>query len=211
MQNVTGGGEPGLLAEYEGEWRPTCRSPDGKEMLVTMYDYDPNHPRSEADIFVLLLGQNEKDPFRPFIQRNYSHKHGVWSPDGRWVAYASDESGPWEVYVEPYPGPGSKTMISNQGGSQPAWSRNGKELFYRTGSWMMAATVETEPDFRVIGREKLFEDKYLYVTVMRNYDVAPDGRFLMIKEPQEGTLTAIHVVTNWFEELERLVPSSEIH
>jgi Tol biopolymer transport system component len=211
-QNVTGG-EPELPAAFEGVLgRPSCCSPDGKEALVTRWDYDPNHPRWGNDICVVLLEQNEKDHLRSFIQRNHVQRQGVWSPDGRWVAYAGDESGRWEIYVEPYPGPGPKTMISTTGGYQPAWSRDGKELFYRSGRSnrkMIAATFETEPDFRVIHSEELFEGQYQRHIQWRNYDVAPDGRFLIIQEPQESTPLGINVVLNWFEELKRLVPSPE--
>jgi hypothetical protein len=87
------------------------------------------------------------------------------------------------------------------------WSRDGKELFYRSinGAKMMVTSIETEPEFRVIGYEELFEGKYL-TGVSRHYDVAPDGRFLMIQESEESTPPCIHVVLNWFEELKRLVP-----
>ena len=212
-QNVTGSGEPELLAAFEGILgRPSCCSPDGKEVLVSRWDYDPNYPRCDNDICVVLLEQNEKYHLRPLIQRNHNQRQGVWSPDGRWVAYAGDESGRWEVYVEPYPGPGPKTMISTEGGYQPAWSRDGKELFYRSGHGnrkMVAATFETEPDFRITHVEELFEGQYQRHIQWRNYDVAPDGRFLIIKESQELTPLGINVVLNWFEELKRLVPTGK--
>jgi len=100
-QNVTGSGEPELLATFEGILgRATCCSPDGKEVLVSRFDYDPNHPRWDCDICVVVLEQNEKYHVRSFIQRNHNQRQGVWSPDGRWIAYSSDESGRWEVYVE---------------------------------------------------------------------------------------------------------------
>ena len=209
-QNVTGSGEPELLAAFEGIMaRPSCCSPDGKEVLVTRWDYDPNNPRWDNYICVVLLEQNEEYHVRPFIRRKHVQRQGVWSPDGRWVAYASDESGRWEIYVEPYPGPGPKTMISTTGGYQPAWSRVGKELFYRSGLGnrkMIAATFETEPDFRVTGSEELFKGQYQRHIQWRNYDVAHDGRFLIIQEPQEATPLGINIVLNWFEELKRLVP-----
>ena len=215
-QNVAGSGEPELLAAFKGVLaRPSCISPDGKEVLVSRWDYyDPNHPRWGTDICVALLEQNETYQLRPFIQRNHNQRQGVWSPDGQWVAYVGDESGRWEVYVEPYPGPGPKTMISTTGGYQPAWSRerNRKELFYRSGrgnSKVIAATFETEPEFRVTGSEELFEGQYQRHIQWRDYDVAPDGRFLIIQEPQEPTPLGINVVLNWFEELKRLVPTGK--
>ena len=112
--------------------------------------------------------------------------------------------------MEPYPGPGPKIKISTEGGYEPKWSRDGKELFYRNavGDRVTAATIETEPEFRVIGYEELFEGKYL-TGESNHYDVAPDGRFLMIQESEESTPPCIHVVLNWFEELKRLVPVEE--
>jgi Tol biopolymer transport system component len=123
----------------------------------------------------------------------------------RCVAYSSDESGRWEVYVEPYPGPGTKILVSTEGAQQPMWSRDGKELFYRSGDKMMAAAVETEPQFRITGYNKLFEGRYFSSVNLQNYDVAPDGRFLMIKEQVESAPLEINVVLNWFNELERLM------
>jgi len=204
------GGEPELFATLEElVGIPVACSLDGKELLIVWSD--PKHPRWDDDIYLVSLDkQNEKSRPRPFIQRNHNQRHGVWSPDGRWVAYASDESGRWEVYVEPYPGPGPKTMISTDGGYQPLWSRNGKELFYRCGYKMIAGTVETEPEFRVIRYEELFEAPYLCRVNRIDYDVAPDGRFLMIQDSQEPTPVSVNVVLNWFEQLERLVPAGEI-
>ncbi|MFB0515969.1 MAG: TolB family protein [Candidatus Neomarinimicrobiota bacterium] len=203
-QSVTGSGKPELLATFEEIWVwPTCCSPDGKELLLITTN--PKRPRFDNDISVVPFEkQSEKPHLRPFIQRNNNQRLGVWSPDGRWVVYSSDETGRWEVYVEPYPGPGPKVMISTEGGYEPAWSRDGKELFYRSGRGspkMVAATIETEPEFRVIEYKELFE-----AINFRHYDVAPDKRFLIIQESQEPTPLGINVVLNWFDELKRLVP-----
>jgi Tol biopolymer transport system component len=204
------GGEPELFATLEElVGMPVACSPDGKELLIVWSD--PNHPRWDDDIYLVSLDkQNGKNQPRPFIQRNHNQRHGVWSPDGRWVAYASDESGRWEVYVEPYPGPGPKTMISTDGGYQPLWSRDGKELFYRCGYKMIAGTIETKPEFRVTRYEVLFEAPYLFRVNRIDYDVAPDGRFLMIQDSQEPTPVSVNVVLNWFEQLKRLAPIGEI-
>ena len=205
--NVDGRGEPELLATFEDlYYYPTSCSADGKEILLVTYD--PKHPKRDQDISVVVLEPKEEARLRPFIQRDINQRDAVWSPDGRWVAYSADESRRWEVYVEPYPGPGPKTMISTEGGRQPVWSQDGKELFYRSGDKMIAATIETEPEFRVTNFEELFERRYLIGTA-HNYDVAPDGRFLMIQEPQEPTPLGINIVTNWFEELKRLVPTGK--
>jgi len=89
------------------------------------------------------------------------------------------------------------------------WSRDGKELFYRCGNKMMAVAVETEPQFKITGNIKLFEGRYLFRASIQNYDVAPDGRFLMIQETKESAPLGINVVLNWLEELERLVPTGK--
>jgi len=182
---------------------PMSLSGDGTELLVTWSD--PNHPLWDDDLRVASLDTQNRVP-RPFIQRNHNQRHGVWSPDGQWVAYASDESGRWEVYVEPYPGPGAKTMISTEGGHQPLWSRDGTELLYRSGEKMMAATIKTEPEFDV-SIEELFERRFLSRIDYRSYDVAGNGKFLMIQEPREPAPLGVNVVLNWFEELRR--PANE--
>ena len=134
----------------------------------------------------------------------------MFSPDGRWLAYASDESGRTEIYVQPYPGPGAKWQISTDGGTEPQWNRNGRELFYRSGNRMMAVDVGTTPNLTVSKPKQIFEGEYEPTLVSAaNYDVSPDGqRFLMLKAArvQDEAPTQINVVLNWFQELKRLVP-----
>ena len=134
------------------------------------------------------------------------------SPDGRWLVYASEESGRREIYVQPFPGPGGKWQISTEGGTEPVWNRNGRELFYRSGDKMMAVDISTQPSFAAGKPRKLFEGHYLPnpISLARpNYDVSADGqRFLMVKpiEQEQAAPTQINVVLNWTEELKRLVP-----
>jgi hypothetical protein len=127
------------------------------------------------------------------------------------AAYISDESGRYEIYVQPYPGPGGKWQISTEGGMEPVWNRNGRELFYRSGDKMMAVDVTTLPSFSVGKPKMLFEGRYARSPCpTSNYDVSPDGqRFLMLKptEQEQSTPTQINVVLNWFEELKRRVPT----
>jgi eukaryotic-like serine/threonine-protein kinase len=126
------------------------------------------------------------------------------------VAYVSNESGAWEIYVRPFPGPGGKWRISNAGGVQPVWARSGRELFYRNGDKMMAVAIEPRPAFRAGKPVVLFEGKFYLPTVAYpQYDVAPDGeRFAMIQEVNQWP-TQIQVVLNWTEELKRLVPAGK--
>ena len=137
----------------------------------------------------------------------------MFSPDGHWLAYVSDESGRDQVYVQPYPGPGGRTVISIDGGTEPMWSPDGRELFYRDGAAMMAVTIETDPPLTVGTPQRLFEGPYVVSPHVPVYDVASDGkRFLMVKQGAATDDTAVQaaqiiLVQNWHQELKRLVPT----
>jgi Tol biopolymer transport system component len=133
-----------------------------------------------------------------------------FSPDGRWLAYVSDESGRPETYVQPYPGPGGKWLISTEGGTEPIWNRNGRELFYRNGNKMMAVDVAAQPVFSAGTPRTLFERQYSLTPFPQTgarYDVSPDGQRFLMEKQSEQVLTQINVVLNWFEELRRRVPA----
>jgi Tol biopolymer transport system component len=138
---------------------------------------------------------------------------GKFSPDGRWLACVSNESGRYEIYVQPYPGPGGKWQISTEGGTEPVWNPNGRELFYRSGNKMIAVDIATQPSFAAGKPKVLFEGQYEpTVFTNSNYDASPDGhRFLMLKpsEQEQSAPTQINVVLNWFEELKRRVPTGQ--
>jgi len=166
-------------------------------------------PMTLRDIWVLRLSDRKAEPF---LQTPANEGAPRFSPNGRWLSYASNESGQPEVYVQPYPGPGGKWQISTDGGTEPVWNRNGRELFYRSGNRMMAVSVTTETGFAVGKPTMLFEGAYVTVPfplIAAAYDVSPDGqRFLVIKEEPTGAAPAqINVVLNWHEELKRLVPT----
>ncbi len=145
----------------------------------------------------------------------------TFSPDGRWLAYASSESGRAEIYVQPFPDEDRRSLISNSGGQEPAWAADGRGIFYRVEDRMMAVQVEAEPVFtpgrpRELFRwsQELIENDLTMAVLPRAYDVAADGRFVMVKPVVEGLEdlnrrpTALIAVEGWFEELERLVPTN---
>jgi len=150
---------------------------------------------------------------QPFLPSQTLEDAPQISPDGRWLAYATTESGRREIYVKPYPGPGGKWQISTEGGTEPVWNRSGRELFYRSGDKMMAVDITTQPSFAAGKPRQLFEGDYVSTEVglaRPDYDVSPDGqRFLMLKpaEQEQAAPTQINVVLNWTEELKRLVPT----
>jgi len=187
--------------QLPGSW-----SPDGQVLAFSEAD-----PTTGWDIWVLKLGGARRP--RPFLQTPYNEYAPAFSPDGRWLAYGSDESGRPEIYVRPFPGPGGKTQISTDGGVQPVWARSGRELFYRNADKMMAAAIEANPAFSAAKPKLLFEGHYEASTFSfePNYDVSPDGkRFLMVKgSEQESAATQLNVVLNWSDELRRLAPAGK--
>ena len=124
------------------------------------------------------------------------------------MAYNSNESGRNEIYVRPYPGPGGQTKISSDGGIEPAWSPDGREIFYRSSDSFMAVPVRVSPDFSVGQAHPLFPDPYLKwgrEDGPRTYDVSSDGsRFLVIQPGEVKTVpvTQLNLISNWTSEIE---------
>jgi len=118
------------------------------------------------------------------------------SPDGRWIAFGTDESGRKEVVVQPFPGPGGRVQVSVTGGTEPVWSRDGRRLFYRGDGLLMAATLRPGPGFAIASRDTLFTDTYVFAgNPHANYDVMPDGKhFVFLQGTASGDLI---VVSNW--------------
>jgi serine/threonine-protein kinase len=150
--------------------------------------YAPLSPEDTlTDIFVL---DTETGTTAPFLQNPAYEEYPVWSPDGKWIAYASGESGSWEVHVRPFPGPGGRHRVSTDGGREPIWSGDGKFLYYRSGinferaeaTKMMVVDVSTEPEFHVGPPRVLFEGLWALGFGTRNYDLTRDEqRFLMVE------------------------------
>ena len=182
-------------------------SPDGRVVAFTQVNLDTG-----ADVYVMAMDGDRKP--RPFAQTKFAEGSPKFSPDGRWIAYASNESGRNEIYVQAYPGPGAKIQVSTEGGTDAVWKRNGGELYYRDGDKMMWVEVNTSGSFRASKPKLLWTGRYAHGmgsvcgppgTTSSNYDVAPDGqRFLMVKH-DEVAPAQINVVVNWTEELKRMV------
>jgi Tol biopolymer transport system component len=126
------------------------------------------------------------------------------SPDGHWLAYAANPTDRVEVWVRPFPGPGAPVRVSPAGGSEPLWSRNGRELFYvEDGERLMSTTITPAADFRFSTPVQLFVTRYNHSLQVPTYDVAPDGRFIMLKARADASATTLNVIVNWVEEVER--------
>jgi Tol biopolymer transport system component len=162
-------------------------SPDGRTLLYV----------SDGDLFTLPLDRDTSDRHaraRPFHVSSAYNCMPRFSPDGRWVAFQSNISGQEEVYVLPFPGPGGRYQVSARGGTEPVWATNGR-LYYRHGQQMIAAKVALAPAFAVVSRTVLFEGDYLADGSHPQYDVAHDGRLLML--PPAAAPRAISVVLDW--------------
>jgi serine/threonine-protein kinase len=130
------------------------------------------------------------------------------SPDGRWIAFITDESGRNEVVVQPFPGPGGRVQVSAGGGTEPVWSRDGRRLFYRGRAKLMAAAIRAGPGFSVVARDTLFADTYVFASNPHaNYDVLPDGaHFVFLEADHSGELI---VVANWLAVLRARMAGGE--
>ena len=204
-QQADGSGGLERLTNSEFVHFPMSMSPDGQFLA-----YGEINPTTGYDLWVLRLKDGQA---QPFLRTPFTESVPQFSPDGHWLAYISNESGRYEVYVQPYPGPGGKWQISTDGGTEPVWNPNGRELFYRDGSKMMSVEISTQTGFTTGKPHMLFEGPYLpSPATTPNYDVSRDGqRFLMLKSSATGeeAATQINVVFNWCEELKRRVPTSE--
>jgi len=185
--------EPERVTADELKGTPFACSPDGAYLIFG----------SGSKNFLLPLhgGAPQPWPGTPFREVGAD-----FSPDSRFVAYASDPSGQLELYVRPFPGPGAPVRVSAEGGFDPQWSHDGRELFFRSGAKLLAARVlSTTPVFRAERPRVLFEGGFFRDAVdtgIRFYDVAPDGRFLMLEAAGTSNASVV-LVQGWAEELER--------
>ena len=199
IRPADGTGEPALLVGTPLSERPLDWSPDGKYLL-----YRVNDEETGWDLWYLKRKEDGSgfEPV-PFLQTSFNESRAQFSPNGRFVAYVSDESGRNEVYVRPFPGAEGKWQVSGNGGSQPRWSKDGKELFYVERDTLMAVAVATTPSFTSGAVTRLFQDANLLGIGDFRYDVSADGRRFILKEPVAGTEEkppSIHIVQNWYEE-----------
>ncbi|UCD52374.1 MAG: PD40 domain-containing protein [Phycisphaerales bacterium] len=179
---------------------------DGGKTLIITKAVDAN-----TGFDIGLLPYEAGGSPQPLINTRFNEFHPAISPSGRWLAYASDESGRAEIYIKPYPGPGGAIPITTDGGREPVWGPSEKELYYRddNGDRLFKVSIVTEPTVQAGSPELLLEGKYMASSHLwgRNYDISPEGDFFTLIEEEEMQPSAqINVVLNWFEEVKRLVP-----
>jgi Tol biopolymer transport system component len=201
QKSSSGAGSEEPILQSERTKNPVDWSPDGRFILYRAVDEKTN-----LELWVMPVGGDRK-PI-PFIKTTFGVNHGQFSPDGRWVAYSSNESGKWEIFVAAFPGPGGSWKVSSAGGSEPRWRRDGKELFYLApdGS-LMAVEVKEGPTFEAGAAKPLFQTRrreHVSSSDMFSYDVSADGqRFLVNADIGEVTSLPLMVVLNWTAALKR--------
>ena len=168
--------------------------------------FEEQSPETDTDIWKMRIDGDHVP--EPVLQEPYGERRPAVSPDGRWLAYQSNESGHWQIWVRPFPDVDSGRWPVGTGGISPKWSPDGQELYYRGDNAMMGVRIDTTDGFSAGTSVRLFEDPYVTSTPRGNfaehYAVAPDGRFLMMRElPLAAELI---VVRNWAEELKQLLP-----
>jgi len=196
-QKLSGGGNDELLFESDDAKLPNDWSPDGRYILF--------QGRSQQNwaLWVLPIGEARKPAV--FLQTAFAESYGRFSPDGRWIAYVSNESGKKEVYVRSFPASGAQWQISNGGGEQPHWSRDGKELFYVSPTRRLVAVEVTgsASTFEAGIRKALFDPRINVIDRFSDFDVTRDGRFLVNALVEQSVGSPVNVVMNWTADLKR--------
>jgi Tol biopolymer transport system component len=199
VARADGSSAPERLTSSDHIQLPGSWSPDG-----TVLAFVELHPTTGRDIW--LLREAGGRSVQPFLTTPFHESSPRFSPDGRWVAYVSNESGRNEVYVCPLANPSQKSQVSINGGVEPVWARDGRELFYRTDRELLSVAVERAPAFRASQPRVLFEGSFESGTIDRaNYDAATSG-FLMVQpaEEQSGDHN-LHLLLNWVETIPALM------
>jgi Tol biopolymer transport system component len=196
--NGVGNDDPILVnprTKYPLDW-----SRDGRFILFRAIDENTNFE-------LWYMPAADRQPI-PYLKSKFGVSHGQFSPDGKWVAYTSNESGRWEVYVSSFPASGGNWRISSAGGSEPRWRRDGKELFYLASDGkLMAAAVNEGPPFEAGVATPLFQTRRrerISATDLFSYDVSADGqRFLVNSDVGEVASSPLNLVLHWTEDAKR--------
>jgi serine/threonine-protein kinase len=187
------GPEQPLLASNIDDYFEGVITPDGRTIV---YQVD----NGNANLLYRAIGGSDTTS-HPIAVSDATETQARVSPDGKWVAFVTTESGRDEVVVQPFPGPGARTQVSVDGGREPVWSRDGQRLFYRENQQFVAANVRTAPAFAVVSRNTLFKDRFVRGPYHANFDVMPDGAHLLLLEATEQA--QLMIVHNWADEVRR--------
>ena len=188
-----GSGKPDTLIAKTRSISQIVFSPRGRLFVLTVGVRPGN-----SDIYVGSLDSATK--VQPFLSSPASEAAASISPDGRWLAYTSNETGIFQAYVRPFPGVGGRFQVSTAGGTEPLWARDNRRLYYRATGQLMVATLTLAGEPAVVRRDTVFEDSFAPEGARQAYDISPNGKtFVMGRLIGEDSRPL--VVLNWFDEL----------
>jgi hypothetical protein len=186
---------PALLETQPGQWSPGSFMPGGRELVYFGW------PDAQQKQQIWATGTDSGSSPRQVLATTFGNGAPTISPDGRWLAYVTNESGRNEVYVRPYPGPGGRWQVSLDGGAEPLWSPKGDELYYRDDDAVMTASVRAQTGFEVTGRTKLFAGEFEGANFRdHDYSLMPDGKSFVMLQRVVGSRQALVVTLNWFDQ-----------
>jgi len=209
-QRADGSGEVQRLTESPNPQFPVSWHPSGK--FLAFYEA---RPQTGNDLMILPMEGDEASGWKPgkptvFLNTPFAEQEPVFSPDGRWIAYQSTESGRAEVYVRPFPGPGGRWQVSTDGGTYPVWSRTRRELFYGSpDSRLMVASYVAEGDAFRPDKPRVWSERRFVSRAGRTFDLHPDGeRFALDASDTDTAIKQDRLVFvfNFFNELRRIAP-----
>ena len=199
QKDSTGAGSDEILFESEENKSPTSWSPDGRFIAYSSTNIKGN---TKYDIWILPMFGDRK-PF-PFLRTQFNEVDAQFSPDGRWIAYVSDESGSNQVYVAPFPGPGGKWQVSRNGGTEPRWQGDGREIFFVSpDNKLMATEVNPKESTLEIGNAQPLFELRLAASPGYRYDVARDGKRFLVDTQKLGSSVPLELVVNWVADLKK--------
>jgi Tol biopolymer transport system component len=188
LRTADGSGSEQILCTTEGHSHTSSWSSDGKFIAFTVLKV-----AAAQDVYIVPASGGKA---QPFISSPFSKVEAVFSPDGRWLAYTSNETGRWEVYVTAFPGPGGRLQISNMGGVHPVWAANGRELYYRDRNHIMSVSIQGGQELKAGAPRPMF-DAPDYVA----FGVTPEGRFIALPVEESKNPASLNVVLNWTADL----------
>lgn len=213
-QRADGTGDAQRLTKSPHFQQPTSWHPSGKFLAFEEFDSVSNISVSNTDVMILPMAGDEASGWMPgtptkFLSTPFAEREPMFSPDGRWLAYSSNESGRDEVYVRSFPGPGTKSQISTNGGTYPTWSRTKRELLYGLNGQIMVAPYKVEGEsFRAEKPRPWFEGRYVVRGLTRMFDLHPDGTRVALQTVEQTRVKQVKLtfLFNFFDELRRIAP-----
>jgi Tol biopolymer transport system component len=208
--SIDGLQQPEVLLETQNNDWPCSITPDGKTMI-----FRRQNDQGDNDLYMLSLDGSQK--FKTFLKTPNNESSPTISPDGRWIAYTSDKSGRYEIYIRPFPGPGGFIQVSIEGGIEPCWAPDGKTIFYSTrrGTKIYKSSFQDKPQL-VIGHPQLLFENENWSDFngervhYRNYDISPDGKRFIIAQTKTNEKHPFIIVINWLEELKAKMTAAEV-